>query len=59
MAILSEYGTEAWHLEPDRVKRDSVILSCGSTDALKSTIALAGKDYRDILIGEEIDPWVM
>jgi hypothetical protein len=27
--------------------------------ALKSTMKLALWDYRDVLIGEEIDPWVI
>jgi hypothetical protein len=59
LGILSEYGTEAWHREGDRVKRDAVIISRGSIDLLKSTIKLARDDYRDVLIGEEIDPWVI
>jgi hypothetical protein len=57
--ILSEYGTESWHREPERVKRDVVIISRGSMEKLKSTILLAKNDYRDVLIGEEIDPWLM
>jgi len=28
-------------------------------EKLKSTILLAKNDYRDVLIGEEIDPWLM
>lgn len=57
--ILSEYGTESWHREEDRVKRDAIIISRGSIEKLKSTIMLAKKDYRDVLIGEEIDKWVI
>jgi hypothetical protein len=57
--ILSEYGTEKWHREEERVKRDAVIISRGSTDLLRSTIKLAMRDYRDVLIGEEIDKWVI
>ena len=57
--ILSEYGTEEWHREVERVKRDAVIISRGSIDMLKSTIRLAMNDYRDVLIGEEIDKWVI
>jgi len=59
MDILSEYGTEKWHREEERVKRDAVIISRGSIDKLKSTIMLAKNDYRDVLIGEEIDKWVI
>ncbi|MGE5344072.1 MAG: hypothetical protein ACM3SY_21585 [Candidatus Omnitrophota bacterium] len=58
-AILSRYGTESWHREEERVKRDVIIISRGSLDVLKSTIELAMNDYRDILIGEQIDPWII
>jgi hypothetical protein len=57
--ILSDYGTEEWHREEERVKRDAVIISRGSIDMLKFTIRLAMKDYRDVLIGEEVDQWVI
>ena len=59
MEILPEYGTEKWHREEDRVKRDAVIISRGSIDKLKATINLAMLDYRDVLIGEEVDKWVI
>ena len=59
MTVLSQYGSETWHREPDRVKRDAVIVSRGRLDALKDTIRLAMQDYRDVLIGEEVDPWVI
>lgn len=58
-ALLSGYGTETWHREAERVKRDMVIVSRGSLNALKAAIELAKNDYRDVLIGEEIDPWVI
>ena len=57
--LLSTYGTEVWHREPDRVLRDMVILSRGSMDKLREVIELAKNDYRDVLIGEEMDPWLM
>jgi hypothetical protein len=57
--ILSAYGTEQWHREQERVKRDVVIISRGSIDKLRATVQLAMLDYRDVLIGEEIDPWVI
>jgi hypothetical protein len=57
--ILSEYGTEEWHREEYRVKRDAVIISRGSIEILKSTIKLAMNDYRDVLVGEEVDKWVI
>jgi hypothetical protein len=57
--ILSEYGTESWHREEDRVKRDIIIISAGSMEKLKATVMLAKNDYRDVLIGEAIDPLVI
>jgi hypothetical protein len=59
LALLSGYGTETWHREAERVKRDMVIISRGSLEKLKAAIELAKNDYRDVLIGEEIDPWVI
>ena len=57
--ILSDYGTESWHREEDRVKLDIVIISAGSMEKLKATVMLAKNDYRDVLIGEAIDPLVI
>jgi len=59
LEILSRYGTEAWHHEQDRVLRDAIIVSRGSLESLNAAIDLARKDYRDVLIGEEVDPWVI
>jgi hypothetical protein len=59
MAVLEDYGREEWHREPRRVKRDAVIVSRGSLDVLKAAIQLADRDYRDVLVGEEVDPWVI
>ena len=59
MEILSGYGTETWHRETERVKRDALIISNGSLDVLRSTIELAKQDYRDVLISEAIDKKVL
>lgn len=59
MGILSRYGAKPWHREPERVRRDVVILSKGSIDRLEAAIRRALTDYRDVLIGEEVDPWVV
>ena len=59
LAVLSQHGGENWHREPDRVKRDAIIVSRGNLDSLKAVIRLAGQDYRDVLIGESVDPWVI
>jgi hypothetical protein len=55
----SGYGTQEWRREEERVKRDAVIISRGSIDKLEDTIKLAMVDYRDVLIGEEIDQWLI
>lgn len=57
LRLLLAYGLESWHKEPDRVKRDLVILSRGSIPKLRAGIELACVDYRDVLVGEEVDPW--
>ena len=59
LSVLAEYGRESWHREPDRVKRDAIIVSRGSLEALRKTINLAMTDYRDVLIGESVDPWLV
>ncbi len=59
MDILSGYGTESWHREEERVRRDAVIISRGSIQKLKATVMLARNDYRDVLIGEDIDKWII
>jgi N-acetylglutamate synthase-like GNAT family acetyltransferase len=59
MSLLAQYGTQSWHRETRRVRRDAVIVSRGSLTALKQTLDLANRDYRDVLIGEEVDPWLI
>jgi len=59
MDILSGYGTESWHREEERVKRDALIISHGSVEVLRATIDLARRDYRDVLISEEVDKRVI
>jgi len=59
-AILYEYGKEpAWQRDPVRVWRDAVIVSRGSFDGLREAVRLAKRDYREVLLGEEVDPWVI
>lgn len=59
MSVLEEYGAQPWHKEADRVRRDAVICSRGSIKRLRQIIASANQDYRDVLAGEEMDPWLM
>lgn len=58
LGVLAEYGSESWHREPERVKRDAAIVSRGSLEKLRETVELAKTDYRDVLVGEEVDPWL-
>lgn len=41
------------------MKRDAVIVSRGSLKKLKAGIEIARTDYRDVLVGEEVDPWLI
>ncbi len=59
LAILAGYGTEDWHREPERVKRGAVIVSRGSLESLRERVDIARTDYRDVLVGEEVDPWLI
>ncbi len=47
--LLSEYGDEDWHKEPDRVHRAILRLSEGDLEELKHLLAAAKTDYRDVL----------
>ncbi len=58
LKALEEYGAESWHKEPERVRRDIVIASRGDTARLRELLELAKKDYRDLLVGEHLDPWL-
>jgi hypothetical protein len=57
--MLAQYGTQEWHRDPNRVKRDAVIVSRGDLRSLQEALALADGDYRDVLVGEEVDPWLI
>lgn len=59
LQLLAAYGTEEWHREPDRVKRDAVIVSRGSLERLRDAVETAKTDYRDVLVGEEVDHWLI
>lgn len=53
MSVLMSYGTERWHREPDRVRRDIVTLSEGNLDRLRYWTETAKTDYRDVLLFAE------
>jgi len=47
------YGTEAWHKERDRVQL-AVLMQCdGKVERLRQLVELAGRDFRDALVGAE------
>ncbi|HBA59537.1 MAG TPA: hypothetical protein DCZ92_01680 [Elusimicrobia bacterium] len=59
LIILFPYGSKEGHREVERVKRDAIIISRGSLKKLKEAVDAAIWDYRDILAGEEADPWLI
>jgi hypothetical protein len=59
LEILSENGTEDRHKLEERVKRDAVMISGRSLDMLLSANKLAIINYRDELISENINKWVI
>lgn len=53
MTILDGYGTQSWHCERDRVQL-AILKQCNADLArLRQLTELAGKDYRDALVGAE------
>ena len=59
---LERYGTEAWHNEVDRVRRDILLLAKGDAEEVRHLVDAAVRDYRDILYWAEYmadDPWYM
>jgi hypothetical protein len=49
MQILDEYGTCSWEVGRERVQLAILKLSEGDLDTLRSYMALAKTDYRDVL----------
>ena len=58
MALLAQYGHGSSQEQTDRVKREAVVASQGSLDALRATIRLAIKNCRDLRTSAELNPWV-
>jgi hypothetical protein len=57
--LLDTYGTESWHAERERVQL-AVLKQCeGNLERLLELVVLAGRDYRDVLVGAEFhEEWV-
>jgi len=52
-AALAEYGTKAWHAEPDRVRVAILKMADGDSGRLRNALAAADQDYRDVLSAAE------
>ena len=59
LEILSENGTEGRHKLKERIKHDAVMIPGRSLDMLLSANSLAIINYRDVLISENINKWVI
>lgn len=53
LTLLGEYGAEAHHHEPDRVRLAALKLAAGDVDRLRGRIETAKRDYRDVLAQAE------
>ena len=53
LAILAEYGPQAWHREPARVRLAALKLANGSLEGLRQAVDRAKLDYRDVLAPAE------
>lgn len=53
LALLAEYGLEAWHREVPRVRAAILRLGAGDVATLKIHLDYAKRDSRDVLVGAE------
>src|ERR1043166_4230196 len=49
LAVLNTYGVESYEREPERVQLAILKLSDGSDEKLREFVAVAKRDYRDVL----------
>jgi hypothetical protein len=52
LALLRSYGSKAHEREPERVRWVILALANGSLERVRSLVATARIDYRDVLIGD-------
>jgi hypothetical protein len=52
-ALLDAYGTESWEQERERVQLAILFLSRGDLHRMSDAIAVAKRDYRDVLAWAE------
>ena len=53
ISLLDTYGTESWERERERVQLAILKLSAGSEEKLREYLAVAKRDYRDVLFWAE------
>jgi hypothetical protein len=52
LELLRSYGARAHEREPDRVRWVILALAHGSLERVRTLVATAQRDYRDVLIGD-------
>jgi hypothetical protein len=52
LALVRSYGARSHEREPDRVRWVILALANGSLERVRSLVATARTDYRDVLIGD-------
>ena len=53
LELLDTYGVESYERERERVQLDILKLSAGSEEKLREFVAVAKRDYRDVLFWAE------
>jgi hypothetical protein len=53
LELLDSYGVEPYERERERVQLDIVKLSAGSEAKVREYVAVAKRDYRDVLVWAE------
>lgn len=53
LGLLDTYGVEAYERERERVQLAVIVLSDGNESKLRELIAIAKRDYRDVLFWAE------
>jgi hypothetical protein len=53
LELLDSYGVEPYERERERVQLDILILSGGSEEKVREYVAVAKRDYRDVLFWAE------
>ncbi len=57
-AALAEYGKKEWHRELDRVRLAILKMAAGNIDWLRTAVAVAEQDFRDVLCAAEYPRYI-